>query len=566
MSWIGRFANVFHTKRVENEIAEELASHIDEAIEQGRPVEEVRKAFGNQLLQRERSRDIKLVPWIDSLISDVGFGLRQLRKRPVVTAAAVLSLALAIGASTAAFRLVNATLLRKLPVAEPERLFYLAASYIDRDGHPDYRDDFDYPTFRRYREAVADRADLMVVGLTAREDAAFGSGAETEKIYRQYLSGNVFNVFGLRPAFGGLLAPYDDLSPGAAPVAVLSYEYWTHRFARDPKVIGETFRMGNDRFQIIGVAPQGFIGTEPGEITDVFIPAMMNTEAINSPGWSWFRIWVHPRTGFTAEQVRRPLQALFTREHHEQLKHFSSDTTKAETEAYLRERLFLLPAAAGASDVQRQYRRPLLILTVLVALVLLIACTNVGNLLTAQAASRAHEMALRISIGAGKWRLIQLVLVESALLATIASVLGTFFASWSTPWVVSMLHVPEDPVRFVLDSGWRGLLFTIAFACFVALLFGLGPALRASAVRPMAALKGGEDGRPSYGQWLNGVLAAQMAFCVLVLFLAGLFVSTFQHLTHRPLGFTPAPRSRHGLRSVEKGAGASLDASRGPIT
>jgi len=177
---------------------------------------------------------------------------------------------------------------------------------------------------------------------------------------------------------------------------------------------------------------------------------------------------------------------------------------------------------------------------VLVALVLLIACTNVGNLLTAQAASRAHEMALRISIGAGKWRLIQLVLVESSLLATIASVLGTFFASRSIPWVVSMLHVPEDPVRLVLDSGWRGSLFTMALASSVALLFGLGPALRASAVRPIAALKGTEDGKPSYRQWLNGVLAAQMAFCVLVLFLAGLFVSTFQHLTHRPLGFTAA--------------------------
>ncbi len=161
------------------------------------------------------------------------------------------------------------------------------------------------------------------------------------------------------------------------------------------------------------------------------------------------------------------------------------------------------------------------------ALVLLIACMNVGNLLTAQAASRAHEMALRVSIGAGKWRLIQLVLVESALLATMASALGTFFASWSIPWVVSMLHVPDDPVRLVLDSGWWGLLFTVALASFVALLFGLGPALRASAVKPMATLKG-KEGSPSHRHWLNGVLAAQMAFCILVLFLAGLFVSTLQ--------------------------------------
>ncbi len=243
MSWIGRFANLFHRRRLEDEIAEELASHIEEAIEHGRPAEEARKAFGCQLLQRERSRDIKLVPWIDSLISDVIFGWRQLHKRPLVTTAAVLSLVLAIGGATAAFRLLDAVLLRTLPVAQPDRLFYVAATYIDRDGHSDYRDDFDYPTFRRYREAVADRADLMVIGFTAREDAVIQSSGETEKIYRQYVSGNVFSVFGLQPALGRLLAPYDDLTLGAAPVAVLSYEYWIHRFARDPHVLGKTFRM-----------------------------------------------------------------------------------------------------------------------------------------------------------------------------------------------------------------------------------------------------------------------------------------------------------------------------------
>jgi ABC-type lipoprotein release transport system permease subunit len=172
-----------------------------------------------------------------------------------------------------------------------------------------------------------------------------------------------------------------------------------------------------------------------------------------------------------------------------------------------------------------------------VALVRLIACTNVGNLLTAQAAARAREMALRVSIGAGQWRLIQLVLVEGALLGITASALGSLFASWTAPVVVSMLHVPEDPVRLILDIGWRELGFSASLALLVTLLFGLGPALRASAVKPMSALKGGEDPH-SRRRVMNAMLTAQTAFCVLVLFVAGLFVTTFERLSNRPLGFS----------------------------
>src|SRR5882724_270748 len=536
MSWMRRLANLFRQRRLNDEIDEELASHIEEAIARGRSAEEARRAFGGALRHREQSRDIKLLPWLDALAADVVFGWRQLNKHRVASAAAILSLALAIGATTAAFRLVDAILLRTLPVAEPGRLFFLATTFIDRDGHPDDHDDFDYPTFRQYRNTVADRADLMVVGMSAPQDVVFRSGGETERLYRQYVSGNLFGVFGLQPALGRLLTPNDDL-PGVPPVAVLSYDYWTRRFAREPNVIGKTFRMGNDRFETIGIAPKGFIGTEPGAVTDVFIPAMARTDAINSPGWSWLRIWVHPKTGVSPEQVRQPLQAAFTHEHQERIKSFQSDTPKQIIDSYLNEKVLLSPAASGASDIQKEYRRPLLILAVLVALVLLVACANVGNLLTAQAAARTREMALRVSIGAGQWRLIQLVLVESALIAIAASALGLLFAWWSAPLVVSMLHVHEDPVRLILDFGRRELGFIVAVALSVTLLFGLAPALRASAVKPMSALKGGEDPH-SRRRVMNALLAAQTAFCVLVLFVAELFVAAFERLSNRPLGFS----------------------------
>ncbi|HEV8129712.1 MAG TPA: ABC transporter permease [Acidobacteriota bacterium] len=344
-------------QRLREEFDEHIALLTEDNIRSGlSPAEARRRAvlkFGSLEAMKEVYRDQRGLPRLDALASDVVFGWRQLKKHRASSVAAIASLALAIGATTAAFRLVDAVLLRILPVAEPERLFFLATTFVDREGVPDYRDDFDYPTFRRYRETVGDRADLMVVGMTARQDVTFGAADETEKVYRQYVSGNLFGVFGFQPHLGWLLTPNDDLTPGAHPVAVLSYDYWTGRFGRDPGVIGKTFHMANDRFEIIGVAPRGFTGTEPGEVTDVFVPAMMNVQAINSPGWSWFRIWVRPKPGVSPEQGRLPLQAAFIHEHREHLKEFHSDTPKQVIEAFLGEKILFLPAAAGASRLQR---------------------------------------------------------------------------------------------------------------------------------------------------------------------------------------------------------------------
>jgi hypothetical protein len=317
---------------------------------------------------------------------------------------------------------------------------------------------------------------------------------------------------------------------------VLSYDYWIRRFARDPAVLGTGFRLGNASYEIVGVAPKGFIGTEPGLVTDVFIPATMRTEALNNPGWTWFRIWVRPKQRTGLEQIRQPLQVLFMQTLHDQVSHWDRTIPQRAIDAQLSQQLFLEPAASGASDLQKTFRRPLLILGVLVALVLLVACTNVGNLLTAQASTRAREMALRVSIGAGRRRLIQLVLVESAMLAVLASTVGALFASWSAPLVVSMLARPNEPIRLILDTDWRTLGFSLGLALLVTLLFGLTPALRASAVKPMSALKG-EDPH-SQRRLMKSLVAAQMAFCVLVQFIAGLFVTTLQRLSNHPVGFS----------------------------
>jgi putative ABC transport system permease protein len=536
MSLLSRFSNLFRRGRLDRELDEELAAHLEEAAERGRPASDVRRAFGSSLQHREHSRDLKLLPWLDALAADVVFGWRQLNKRRAASLAAVLSLGLAIGATTAVYRLVEALLLRPLPIAAPESFFYIANTYTDRDGRPDTRDEFDYPTFRKYRDSVANLADVMVVGIAGRP-IEVQIGAEPERARKQYLSGNVFQAFGLRPALGRLLTPDDDRTRGGHPVAVLSFDYWTRRFGADPAIMGKPFRIGGERYDIIGVAPRGFTGTEPGVVTDLFLPSMQNAQAIESPGWSWFRAWVRPRPGVSPEQVRQVLHAQFANERRESVKFYHSDTPKQVIENVLNERLILLPAANGASYLQKEYRQPLAILGVLVVLVLLIACANVGNLMSAQASARAREMALRVSIGAGRMRLVQLVMVESAMLSILGSAAGIVFAQVSAPWIVSILRVPQDPVRFVFDVGWRAWTFNVGLALAVTLLFGLAPAIRASAVQPISALKGGADPQ-ARRRMTHVLLASQMAFCVLVQFVAGLFVATFDRLSNRPLGFS----------------------------
>jgi predicted permease len=263
----------------------------------------------------------------------------------------------------------------------------------------------------------------------------------------------------------------------------------------------------------------------------------MNAVAINEPAMNWFRTWVQVRPGLSAELVRQKLEAAVHASRREEVESWNVGTPRERIEHYLQARISLEQASAGVSWMQDSYRRALWILAVLVALVLLIACANVANLMTAQAAWRAREMALRVSIGAGRARLVQLVLIESTLIALSASVAGGLFAWWAAPFVVSMINPPHNPARLALPADWRVLGFAAALALTVTLLFGLAPALRASAVKPVNALKGGEHPH-ARRRFMNTLVAAQVAFCFLVHFVAGLFVSSFDRLANQPTGFT----------------------------
>ena len=536
MPWWSRIANVFHAERMNREIDEELACHIEEGIAQGREPAEARSAFGSALRQREDSRDIRLIPWLDSLCADAVFGWRQLMKRKVTSAAAILSLALAIGACASAFRLIDALLLRPLPIDGPERL-YACYNESNLSGGPLLTlDGYEYPMFRQMRSAVKDQAELIAISYAQRTDLTYASDQETEKAYLQNVSGSMFTSFGLRPALGRLLGERDDLAPGANPVAVLSYDYWTRRFGQDAKVLGRTFRMGGRLYEIVGVSPERFTGVETGTATDIFVPTMMDPRVMGADN-SWIRILVHLKPGYAIEAVRDRLQIPYREFRAEVAKRRFAGMSRDRVDRFLSEPLMLAPASAGVSRMQRDYRRPLVALGVLVALVLLIACANVANLMSAQAAARTREMALRVSIGAGRRRLVQLVLVESALLAIWAGGLGGAFAWWAAPFVAGRINPPDNPARLALPADWRVLGFALLLTLAVTLLFGLAPAVRASSVKPASALKGGEDPH-SRRRLMRGSIAVQVAFCFLVLFVAGLFVATFERLSNQPTGFS----------------------------
>ncbi|MBV8729730.1 MAG: ABC transporter permease, partial [Acidobacteriia bacterium] len=537
MSWWSRIANVFRSGSVDRDIADELQSHLEEAHGAGRDPVEASRAFGSRLRAHEAVRDAITAPWLDSLVADAIFGWRQLLKHKATSAAAILSLALGIGACTAAFRLIDALFLRPLPVADPGSLYVLTYGTVDENGKADTTDNSDYPGFRLLRSAVKQEAELMAISYAGRIDITYSSDQEMERVYQQYVSGWTFGEFGLRPALGRLFTESDDVKPGAAPYAVISYDYWSRRFGKDPRVLGRRFRFGNSIYQIVGVAPEGFTGTHTGWVTDIFVPTMMNAQAIDNPNWVWFSTWVRLRPYANPERVREKLGAALLAHHRKQIEQWPVGLPKRMAEQYVSAPVFLEPAAAGFSGLQKTYRRALAILGVLVALVLLIACANVANLMTAQAAARAREIALRVSIGAGRARLIQLVLVESALLALIASSLGVLFAWWAAPFMVGMISSPSQPVRLILGADWRVTSFAIGLTFAVTLLFGLAPALGASAVKPVSALKGGADPHAKR-RLMQALVAVQVAFCFLVHFVAGLFVSSFEKLANQPTGFS----------------------------
>ena len=542
MSWFSRLLSVMRSGRVNRDLDDEIRFHLEARIEEytraGLSIEEAsaraRRQFGDPALVREASRDIKLMPRLESILRDGAFAMRLWRRNKLVTGAALVSLSLAIGSCTAAFSLVDALILRTLPVEDPQSLIYVALR-----APADARDalSFNYPLFREMRAAGRPHLRLFAVSDQARRDAIFDDTGRVERVYGQWVSGDAFAILGVKPALGRVLAPSDDVNPGQHPVAVLSYDFWTRRFARNPGVLGRWVTIREKPLQIIGVAAKGFTGVEPGIMTDVWAPTMMwDDRAISDSATRWFRIWGRMQAGAAQEQVRTGLQAVFTSFQREQAAR-RPEESRDRIEQLLNTRVQLRSASTGPSALRDDFAPALWVLGAIAALVLLIACTNIASLLVARATARQREMAVRASLGAGRGRLIQQALIESGLLALASCTLGTVLAVGATPELVSMISTSGAVVRLDVRLDWRVLMFLGGLGIVVALLFGLAPALYAAAVRPAGARKGGAGRHTTRVGLFRPLVAGQIAFSFVVLFVAGLCLTSFVKLRRSDLGF-----------------------------
>jgi predicted permease len=551
MSLGSRLANVFRPGRVERDLDDELQFHMDERIREltaaGMTREDaarqVARRFGNPLRLREESRDVKLLPWLDSLFRDVRLGARMIRRNAVVTGAAVVSLSLALGACVAAFSLVDALILRPLPVGQPERLVYLTFPTYTPE-RPE-ADTFNDPLFLGLRDAGRGRVDLFAMSTQVMRRVTFpDNGGENESVRTQFVSGDAFDLLGPMPAAGRLLTKQDDVRPGDHPVAVVSHAFWMRRFGGDPAILGRWFTLNGDgrlvgrQFQIIGVTERRFTGVEPGRPTDVWLPyATYNPHAFGNADFGWFRIVGRLTEGIAAGQAQSVLQATFTNFRRDRVGYMGPNRSPERVAQFLNTPLYVRPASNGTSPLRREFGRSLWILSAIAILVLLIAGSNVANLFLARTAAREREMALRLSLGAGRGRLIQQMLAESTLVAGAACVLGLLFAAAAAPAVVRMLGSADDPVQLDLRMDWRLLAFAAGLTVLTAALFGVAPALRASSVAPMTALKTGGGGAGVRAGVMRPFIAIQVAFGLVVLFVGSLLVLSFVRVSSVNPGF-----------------------------
>lgn len=558
MSLIARCLRMFRRKKLEAELDEELSFH--QAMRQaefqqtGLTGEDAharaQQRLGSRLRLKERSRDVKLIPFIDSLWQDVVYGCRMIRKRWILSAAAILSLAVAAGAVTATFSLVNALVLRPLPVKDPRSLIYLVTP-DDRQAQVEWAT-FSYPAFKRLSEAAKPLGELFTVSWGSLGPARLPDRRELPRFELQFVSGNAFPTLGVGAQLGRVLQPSDDRTSGQAAVTVLSDRLWRTAFAADPHVLGRVILVDRRPYEIVGVASRGFTGIEPGMMPDAWAPMhAQDGDWANQPGWGWFRILGrrHPNTRSEALAAKlTTAYRLFIRD--ERAKNWPPDLPEAARQRALRTPVLIRSAENGPSSLRRQFSMGLTLIAIVVSLILFIACVNVANLLLASTTARKHEMALRVSIGAGRMRLLQQLLVESGLLALSATLLGLLLAGLATPLLVALLGTEGNRIRLDVAPDWRVLLFCIALCCVTTLSFGLAPALKASRVKPNTALKETTGASTRYGLE-NALLSMQVAVSFVVLVLAALFGLTLRNLMHTDPGFQPSGLLLFDLSSKE---------------
>jgi predicted permease len=479
-----------------------------------------------------------------AFFQDLRYSLRTLRKAPLFTAVAVLSLALGIGANSAIFSLINQLLLQRLPVRDPEQLVMLAGRGRHYGGN-NGRDKISYPMYQDLRDKNQVFSGMFC---THRNTVSATFGGRTELLSGETVSGNFFRVLGIGAAIGRVFNASDDLMQGAHPLAVLSYGYWKTRFGGDRGIVGQKMVVNGQPLTIIGVSQAGFDGIEPGYAPQIRVPITMSDDLPRAPGggrlndrrFRWTETFGRLKPGMTIEKATAGLQPLF----HQilnlevQEKEFSKASPFVKQE-FLKMWMEVMPGSKGRSDLRRTYSTPLLALMAIVGLVLLIACSNLANLLIARASARQKEIAVRLALGAGRGRLIRQLLVESVMLATTGGALGIGLAVLIDRALLAFLPSGHTPLSLSATPDWTVLGFTFAISMLAGILFGLVPALQSTRPQLASTLKdqaGGVVRGASVGL-RKGLVVAQVSLSLLLLIGAGLFLQSLRNLKGMNPGF-----------------------------
>jgi predicted permease len=522
-------------ERLDKELRLHLQQQVEEYIATGMTRQEAerraRLEFGGIEQVKEECRESRSTAFLGALLRDLRHGLRTLRRNPAFTAVAVLSIALGIGANTAIFSVIQALLLRSLPVPNPQQLYQV--NMIVKDH---VTDSFSYPVIK----ALEQRKDVFEsLGGFSGNSFIVGPAGAPVRTSGAWVSGGLFAALELQPEMGRLLGSEDD-QPGAPLVAVISDGYWERNYHRDPRAIGASLLVEGHPTTIVGVTPAGFTGAEVGSVVDLTMT--LQSMAQVSPGGSssldaasrWNRVVARLAPGRSEEQARARLKVIWPAMAPIGVHPKAPAATR---EALLKSSLDLAPGGAGWTPLRNQYTKPLYILLWISALVLLVACANVANLLLARSTARQREIAVRLAIGASRGRVIRQLLAESLLLASIGAAFGLILAKFGSQLLVTLVSGGAQPIP--LDVGFNGpvLAFTIAVTLCTGLLFGLAPAFRATASGPNEALKANERTGGSRGLLGPTLISVQVALSLLLLIGAGLFIRTMRNLETIDPGF-----------------------------
>src|SRR5215469_4815763 len=530
---------------LERELRAHLESEADEQRERGAHPEEARFAaqrqLGNTALLKESVREVWGWTSLDRVGQDVRFGLRLLRKSPVFSFVAILSLALGIGANTAIFDLIDALLLKSLPVHDPRSLLFLGTQENGAVATQFY-----YGTYQQLRAEQPFFQELAAYAGQVRMNVTIAGAAESTA--GQLVSGNYYSVLGIQPVAGRVFTPDDDRLPGAHPVAIVSFAWWQRRMGRSPAVIGTKILIDGSPFTIVGVTPRGFNGLQVGDAPDISVPVMMQAQVMpDKENWlgrphntvNWLNVFGRLKPNVTIPQATAGLQVLF-RNIQTRLAAEIGLGKASWRQEWVEARLVLMPGGSGVSYLRRQYAGALYVLMGVVGLVLLIACANVANMLLARAPARQREIALRLAIGASGRRVIRQLLIESLILSGLGGALGIAFAYWTSDLLVRFLSVGGPLIELNLSPDWRVLVLTAVISIATGILFGLAPAMRGAGLDLASVLKRGRGASPSQ-RLARALSVLQIGLSLVLLIGAGLLTGTLRHAEDIDGGF---PRER----------------------